>query len=267
MTPEALEKLAAARAIAALSQLSPRARGEQKNQAALDWIYRWGWSSPAMLDLVTGKPRSGVAARLVRRNLISSTKTESGGGVAGVPMAIVTLTQLGHEQVERFRDDLIPYEIDPYRLDQSKLRHDLISQKATCEALAAGLIENFKTPNELTAQSQKGVKQPDVLWIRQAGKRMGIEVELSAKWDRKLDQFVMSCLLSLQKSTPSKPNEVDEIAIVSDSKAILRRYSKAFEPGENLAIWKKNDRGLWVQEEIIKVPAWVEGKILCEFIE
>lgn len=266
MTPDALEKLARARE--ATKGISPRARGEEKARVALDWIYRWGWSSPAILDLVTGGNRTGLSARLVRRKLVASTKTASGGGAKGVPIYMLTLTTQGLEEVERFREELVRYELDPYRIDQSKLRHDHISQKATGESLKNGAIKDFRTPNELASQSAKGIKQPDVLWLRTDGQRMGIEVELTAKWDRKLDQFVMACLHSLQKSSDaSKPNEVDEVAIVTDSMAILKRYTKAFEPGERLPRWTKNERGLWVQKDVIEVPAWVEGKVVCELID
>jgi hypothetical protein len=266
MTPEALERLAKARE--AMKGISPRARGAEKTRTALDWIYRWGWASPSILDLVTDGKRTGLAARLTRQKLITTTKTESGGGVQGIPIHILTLTSVGLDEVERLREDLLQYQTDPYRIDQTKLRHDQLAQKATINALKSGTIANFKTPHELAAKSAKGVKQPDVLWIRSDGTRMGIEVELSAKWDRKLDQFILGCLESLEKNTAKpKPNEVDSIALVSDSKAILRRYAKAFEPGQDLVIWEKNERGFWSQQGTIPVPKTIEGKILCKFIE
>lgn len=266
MTPEALEKLAKARA--AMNGISPRARGAEKTRAALDWIYRWGWASPSVLDLVTDGKRTGLAARLTRQKLINSTRTESGGGVQGIPVHMLTLTAVGLDEVERMREDLLHYETDPYRIDQTKLRHDQLAQKATINAIKAGTIQSFKTPNELKAKSEKGVKQPDVLWVDSTGQRIGIEVELSAKWDRKLDQFVMGCLLSMKKNPKEpKPTDVDSIALVSDSKAILKRYTQAFQPGEKLAIWEKNERGYWTQNKTTTIPDWAKGKIICKFID
>jgi hypothetical protein len=266
MTPDALAKLAKARE--AMQGMSPRARGAEKSRLALNWIYVWGWSSSAILDLVTDGKRTGLSARLVRQKLIASTKTESGGGVAGIPVNMLTLTSVGLDEVERLREDLLNYEIDPYRIDQSKLRHDYLAQRATVTSLKNQTILDFKTPHELAAKSAKGVKQPDVLWIRPDKIRMGIEVELSAKWDRKLDEFVLRCLQSLQKNqTNPMPNEVDEIAVVSDSKAIVKRYSKAFTAGEDLTIWGKNERGFWSQKKTISIPEAVTGKIQCVFME
>ncbi len=249
-----------AKARAAMKGVSPRVRGAEKTSLALDWIYRWGWASAASLESLTGGKRTGLSARLVRQKLVLATKTESGGGIKGVPIYMLTLTSAGRDEVERMRVDLLNYEVDPYRIDQSKLRHDQIAQTATINALDNGTIESYKTPLELSAKSEKSVKQPDVLWIQPDSTKMGIEVELSAKWERKLDQFVVSCLTSIQE------NEVDSIALVSDSPAILKRYTKAFTPGEPLVIWDKDSRGIWRQLKKIEVPKWSEGKLLCKLI-
>jgi hypothetical protein len=268
MSAEALAKLAAARAVMAGSGVSPRARGTEKTQIALDWIYRWGWSSPGILDLVTGGLRTGLATRLVKQKLLTSTRTESGGGIKDIPISILTLTTSGIHEVERLREDLLKYEVDPFRIDQTKLRHDQIAQRATANALKSGAISVFRTPAELATQSAKDVKQPDILWIDQANQRIGIEVELSAKWDRKLDQFINSCLESLNPTTKDKKsNHVDVVALVSDSKAILKRYSEAFKPGAPLTIWGKNERGFWGEVKTTEIPAWAEGKIICKFLD
>ena len=268
MTEEALAKLAQARAVMAASGASPRARGVEKTRVALDWVYRWGWSSASILDLATGGVRTGLAARLVKQKLLTNTKTESGGGIKDIPNNILTLTASGLHEVERLREDLLNYEVDPFRIDQTKLRHDQIGQRATANALKNGSILEFKTPAELAAKSQKDVKQPDVLWIDNTGQRIGIEVELSAKWDRKLDQFILSCLTSLKtNSNEYKANQVDMVALVSDSKAILKRYMDSFKPGAPLTIWQKNDRGFWMREKTIKVPASAEGKVICTFLD
>ena len=268
LTPEALSKLAKAREAMTAQGISPRARGAEKARAALDWIYRWGWASTTSLECLTGGKRTNLTTRLIKNKLVQATKTESGGGVKGIPIFMFTLTSVGIDEVERMREDLLNYQIDPYRIDQSKLRHDQIAQTATINSLKNGTIESFKTPLELSAKSEKGVKQPDVLWIQPSGIRIGIEVELSAKWERKLDQFVLSCLESIQeKPTGPMPNDVDVIALVSDSRAILKRYTKAFTPGESLGIWEKDSRSIWRQQKTIEVPQWSEGKLLCKFVE
>jgi len=264
MSDETKARLAEARV--AMAGVSPRARGEEKTRLAIDWIYRWGWSSPSTLDLATGGKRTGLAARLTRQKLIKSSRTEAGGGIKGIPIHLLTLTSIGLDEAERLREDLIQYELDAFKIDQTKLRHDEISQRATADALKKGTIINFKTPKELAAKSEKGVKQPDVLWINGAGQRIGIEVELSAKWDRKLDEFVFSCLQSMSDKA-NAVNKVNTVALVSDSKAILKRYKEAFTPGSKFGIWEKNERGFWTQTKAAEVPTWAEGKIIWQFIE
>lgn len=259
-----LEKLAKARA--ALNGASPRARGEEKQRIALDWIYRWGWSSSKILDAATGGGRSGIAARLVKNKLLRSTKTETGGSVKGIPVYLLTLTPTGLDEVERHRESLIQYELDPYKIDQTKLRHDGMGQMATASILEKKLIRLFKTPKELVAQSSKEIKQPDIIWINNDDIRIGVEIELSAKWDRKLDQFVRSCLVSLSKNA-NEANKVDKILLVSDSKAIVKRYTEAFTPGQKLGFWEKNERGFWSKTREILVPNRKDGQIECRFLE
>jgi len=266
MSAEALTKLAMARQAMAEAGISPRARGVEKQRTALDWIYRWGWTSPSVLDSVAGGVRSSLSSRLVKKGLLKATKTESGGGLKDIPMQILTLTELGCEEVERLREDLIQYELNPYKIDQTKLRHDQLAQKATIAALNNKTIIDFKTPRELSAKSEKNMKQPDVLWILAEGMRMGIEVELSAKWERKLDEFVYSCIKALKRTQEHEP-QFDFIGLMSDSRAILKRYTEAFKPGSPLVIWKKNDRGFWSQDKTVKIPEWVDGKIICEFLD
>jgi hypothetical protein len=264
MTPDALDKLAKARAI--LEGQSPRARGAEKQRIALDWVYRWGWTSSQILDLATGGGRAGIAARLVKNMLLRATKTETGGSVKGIPIHMLTLTETGLDEAERHREDLIKYEMDPYRIDQTKLRHDSLSQMSTANAIKNEIITGFKTPRELLAKSNKDVKQPDIIWVKKNGQRIGVEVELSAKWDRKLDLFVKSSLVSI--STDAHPiNKVDTILLVSDSKAIIKRYRDAFTPGAEFGLWAKNDRGFWTETKKIKVPPWAEGKITCQLID
>ena len=262
-SPAVIAKLEKARA--ALDGRSPRQIGAEKQRIALDWIYRWGWSSPTLLDAATGGARSGISARLIKNRLLVATATE-GSGVKGTPNRILTLTPTGLDETERHCLNLINYEIDPYRIDQTKLRHDGLAQQATAKALKSKSIISFKTPKELAAKSTKETKQPDVLWITDDGLRIGIEVELSAKWERKLDQFVHGCLISLSPNHRDRINSVDEIYLITDSNAIIKRYSAAFTPGKEYDLWKKNERGFWVKNSDYKVPDWVKGKITCQLM-
>lgn len=243
--------------------LSPVEVGQIKAKKALLWVYRWGWSTSTILEVVGGAKGSGLAARLVRKGLIRATKTEA-GPAAGVPLAILTLTQEGQNQVEKFienQDDLIDYQLDPYRIDQSKIRHGQLAQSATAKNLLDGGIVDYITEPMGASKSKKYVKQHDIIWICADGERIGVEVELSAKWKRKLDEFVLSCVLSIQNKVVSR------IYIATDSKAIQNRYSIAFEVGHEFGKWEKSELGFSKQVGKYKVPTYMEGKVTCILID
>jgi hypothetical protein len=243
--------------------LSPVKAGQVKAQKALLWVYRWGWSTSKILEIVGGAQRSGLAARLVRNGLIKATKTEA-GPAAGAPVAILTLTQQGQNEVEKFLEndsDLIEYQLDPYRIDQSKIRHGEMAQTATAKALSSGMIADYITEPMGASKSEKNVKQHDIVWILDDGDKQGIEVELSAKWKRKLDEFVLSCIISINKKT------VSHIFIITDSKAIQNRYASAFEVGNKFGNWEKSELGFFKQVGTNTVPNYMDGKVSCMLVE
>lgn len=243
--------------------LPPVKAGQIKAQKALLWVYRWGWSTSKIIEIVGGAQRSGLAARLVRNGLLKATKTEA-GPAAGAPVAILTLTQQGQNEVEKFLEndsDLIEYQLDAYRIDQSKIKHNELAQSATAKNLRDGSIVDYITEQMAAAKSEKNVKQHDIIWICDNGEKIGIEVELSAKWARKLDEFVLSCIKSI------KNIKVNQIYIVTDSKAIQNRYAVAFEVGHIFGKWEKSELGFSKKIGTDKVPDYVDGKISCLLLQ
>ena len=243
--------------------LSPVEVGQIKAKKALLWVYRWGWSTATILEIVGGAQGSGLSARLVRRGLLRATKTEA-GAAAGAPVAILTLTQQGQNEVEKFLEndsDLIEYQLDAYRVDQSKIRHNELAQRATAKNLRDGSIVDYITEQMAATKSEKNIKQHDIIWICDNGEKIGIEVELSAKWSRKLDEFVLSCI----KSINSK--KVNQIYIATDSKAIQNRYAVAFEVGHIFGEWEKSELGFSKKVGTYKVPDFMEGVVSCILLD
>ncbi|MFA8356402.1 hypothetical protein ACX83H_16420 [Burkholderia pseudomallei] len=257
-------RTAAARAalVEQLAGKSPRARGVEKMHAALIWVYRWGWSTISIVEQLGGNLSNGLAARLVKRGLLVRIRTESAGSVKGVPQWLLTLTELGLQEVERVVDELQPYELDPYKIRQDLLRHDAIAQTATVRNLKSRVVAGYLTERQMAQRSKAGVKQPDVLWLLPGGTRMAVEIELSGKWDRHLDQFVSSSLHGLHEH-----DRFDQLAIVSDSPAIIRRYAAAFAPGAEFSVWKKDDQRRWHRAGVDTVPQWIEGRLTCQLID
>lgn len=252
-----------------LGDKSSREIGKEKALQVLHWVYRWGWTSPTTAGVVGNDNQNGLAARLVRRGFLNKTRTESGGGERGVPTYILTLTQLGIQEVERsFKDDqdLRPYNIDPFRVNQALLRHDHMAQSATATALKKKDIFHYESPSELGQRSADGIKQPDVIWFGE-NLKMGIEVELTGKWGRELDQFVRGCLIALVSPNNGAPSRFTQIGIVSDAPAILNRYKKAFLPGARYSVWERDEHSRhWKKVSDSVVPSWIKGKIVWKLI-
>jgi hypothetical protein len=245
----------AALAAAALGDKSSRQVGKEKDLSALLWVYVWGWSSPSVVDFYASPNRRGIATRLVKKGFLSEHVTNS-GKIKGNPDKILTLTPDGVAEVEAFltEDQLLAY---PSKIIAwNHLRHDLLTQKYTAQALRNGTITGYLTPRQTAQKSDKNTKQHDVIWILKDNKKIGVEVELSAKWDRDLDDFVRKCI-----SSASKNGQVDAIGVLSHSPAIIERYRSALKIGASYQIWEKNTSGKWYVKQTRTVPEWFSNVI------
>lgn len=256
------------KAVQVLGKNSPRARGEVKTKAALEWIYRWGFSSSGTLENLCGTTRSGLAARLEKNGLITSTRTESGGGVKSIPASILTLTSLGLEVHEANETSPTKYVLDPYKINQKRLRHDQIIQLLTLKLINQKRCLGYQTERQLSHKSEPGIKQPDCTWVLSGEfiqKKVGVEVELSQKWARELDTFVRDTLLSVQPPEASKSKKLqprfESVLIYCGAPAILKNYKAAFAPGADLKFWGCDETRHWKVTEVRKIPLWSAQKV------
>lgn len=239
-------------------------RGRERALTALTWVYRWGWASSTTLEMLVGTQRSGLAQRLVKSGLLVSTKTQSRRNEKFLPGSFLTLTQDGKHMVEVDRMEPMPYEHRPERVNQNHLMHNEMAQRFTAERLIDGTIVDYLTEKEMKAKSQNGVKNPDVVWLFPDGKKVSVEIELSPKWERDLDTFVLSSLVSL--SCKNGPAHFDQLQFITDAPAILKRYQKAFTPGASFRTWRKNESGRWTADEERFVPSWTNERITWELV-
>lgn len=256
------QQLTAARMVLAATGKSPRKLGEESRLKVIEWIYRWGYTTSTVIQSLLARTTGGYAKKLVRQGWLSATKTAS-----GTPTVFYTLTAQGVQEAERNAKELYRYpELDPYKVNQSQIRHYLIAQMATMNGLNAGLITEYKTERMFDQEGDKaGLKRPDVVWHSQAGLIIAAEIELSAKWARDLDEFILGITRALE-SNGSVPATYNRFAIISDSLAIIDRYRAAMQPDTDLHIWKKNQRHHWVIDKTIKLPIWLIKKIDFQFI-
>jgi hypothetical protein len=263
-TPDAKpSRTAAARAALLASGVNPHQRGQQHQREILSWIYRWGWTSSGLIQQLARRTAGGLAQRYADKGLLVQTKT-----VSGQPRHYYTLSGSGLEYVEgRCVENLLRYkELDPFRVNQQTLRHYLLAQTVTLNALQANSIAAFITEREAGVADSDGHKRPDVSWILQSGAKVGIEIELSSKWGRDADDFVLGVWRALN-ATPEQPARYARFAVITDSPAIKKRYRELFAPGATAQTWEKNERHHWVVTKKLRVPDWLQGKVDFKLVE
>jgi hypothetical protein len=255
-------QLAKAREAIALTGKSPRALGIESKLKIINWIYQWGYTSSTIGQSLLNRTAGGYLQKLANQDVLVATKTSS-----GTPVNYFTLSPVGLELAESNTTQLFKYsEIDAFRVNQSTMRHNLIAQELTVNALATGLIATYQTERMFEIQGDKlGIKKPDIIWQTNKGMRTAVEIELSAKWDRILDDFILKIIRSL-KSKEGDKHYLDRFIIFTDSAAILERYKTAMQSTSNVHTWIKNSRGHWVIENTYPVPNWLVEKVDFQLI-
>lgn len=243
------------------------ANAEQKRQMLLEWVRRWGYSSSAVLAMLAGA-KGSVVGPLQKAGLVVATRTEAGGITRGTPKFYYTLSGRGLQEAERHAESRLRYpERDRYRVNQRQIRHYLVAQGTTVNALASGVVVDYQTERQIDADGdQAGIKRPDVVWTLPCGKQIGVEIELSPKWARQLDQFVLGIAWSLAGSQTASARFA-KVVIIADAAVIVRRYKKAMRPGASLAIWKKSSHQRWQIVDTVKVPDWLIDRVHFEIME
>lgn len=240
---------------ACLNGESPRARGAAKRERVLAWVLRWGYSSADLIRRVAGQKKNGYALSLVKLGLFREVKT-----YGYIPAKVYVLTRRGLEEALNSSADYMHYpEIDPSKVYMPQMRHYLMAQDRTIGALEAGAISDYQT-ERMFAEGKKDEKRPDVIWLHRSSK-IGIEVELSGKRERELDQMVQRLINSL-RTNEDQAVFLSEAVIVTTLKEIATRYKKAIQPGQPLMIWEKNKvSGKWEAKKKTTVPDWLSKKV------
>jgi hypothetical protein len=242
-----------------------RKRGTEKTEKALNWVYRWGFSSPTILDRVASPTRGGLTKKLIEQKLLAAWAAPGSGGQKGVPHMVVTLTQAGEalvvsrlKKIEDLLDQNYAQEVQWHQL-----RHDILVQKATANMTE---LNGYLTPKEIRKKSQKNVKQPDAIWIMNDGRHVGIELELTPKKrGKEISQTIISLIRSVQ---PNNVYGLSSVVIYSPSQMILNDYKNHLIEGKKIKIWDKDSSRRWVEtSSVITVPALALEKISLREID
>ncbi|MGN6315785.1 hypothetical protein [Trinickia sp.] len=246
-----------------------RARGRIKEEKALNWVYRWGWSTPGIIDLWCGAANRNTSTNLVKKGLLKTTET-GWDGTKNRPKKILTLTDLGLSFAVEKATNLVKYKGSFSSINLLHLRHYFYAQLMTLNAVSNGEIIDFQTEAEFNEKSEKNEKRPDVLWHLPSGEVTGVEVELTEKHGHDLLKFVDDSTMQLymdEAQTGHAPL-FTRLIIASTSQGILKRYQAAFAPGLETRQPVKNEAGRWVSRPSgWKIPRDIGGKISYQLLD
>ena len=236
-TAAQLESLQSARAAFTEKGVSPRERRHEKIILAVLWVYKFGYSSPFVINLICGGKTHAFAHLLIKKGILVATRTASGGAVLGVPAVMLTLSKIGLSLAVQYAQVALEYQEDAYRINQDYLRHGILIQSLTAQRLIEGRISGYITESErmVSEKSTGHKKQHDIVWINKLGERYGVEIELTGKWSHKLDHFVWSCVESL--SPRAGAHQVIQVLIFTDADALVEHYKTAFKEGAEIKKW------------------------------
>ena len=235
---------------------SPQQRAKEKLKKTLDWIYRWGFTTEKVIHLLSGQQAHTYAKSLVKRGYLVETKT-----LTGSPKFFYTLSEIGLQAAEREALQVYEYkESNAYKVNQALIRHHVLAQISTFKSLDSGKIVDFLTERQVSTSVYNKFKIPDVIWQLKDKRTIGVEVELSAKWSRKLDDFV----LRIHQALDSKLYHF--FVIATDSPAIQSRYEAAFkQPVVNR--WQENNRGHYHIVEQIDLPPTLSKQLIFRLMQ
>jgi hypothetical protein len=253
---EEQRKAQTAAAIASRKNLPPaRERSLQNQLKVFDWIYKWGYSSSPIIQQLLEKKSSNFTTVATRKNWLIKSATQS-----GMPNFYYTLSPPSLDTATTHSLENYEYpEIEPWRVNQDLIKHQLLAQKITLNRLQSGRISDYLTERMInTAGDKLGVKRPDVVFLMKDLK-IGVEIELSSKWGRKLDQFFMGIKSAFENGL------YDGFFIYAESPKLIERYQIAL--NKPLTSWKKDDRGHWVAKEKIAFPAKFLKSVRFELVK
>jgi hypothetical protein len=233
-------------------------RGAEKLGAVLDWVYRWGYASSATLVGASGAADRSYPQRLVRRGLIRPVPTTRCPTVR----TIFVLTAEGLDAARAGSSLYLDYpELDSRRISQATVRHNLIAQREVLRRLPE--YSGWRSDREF-GQNLAEAKRPDGALVDQCGDLWGLEIELSGKWARRLDQMAIRIVAGIAQRTFAG------FHVLCASAAMAERYRAVLAPGHQIQRWEPGPAGsskFFPQGCWEPTPRWVSDSIHIEILK
>ena len=183
-----------------IGQAGPSARDKyrEKETAALLWLYRWGYASPAQIDRVAGQNRPGFGSKLEEKGLLWELPLGH-----EQPKKLYAMTEAGLEKARNLieegeaGDDLEALADLPYRFTKSftvspdHLFHELYLQYATHHMMQKSLwVDGLKTARMMREKNRRRMKQPDAVLLDDYKRPWIFEAERTQKGKERLEVMV-----------------------------------------------------------------------------
>ncbi|MDV7399114.1 hypothetical protein RZS08_47330, partial [Arthrospira platensis SPKY1] len=88
-----------------------------------------------------------------------------------------------------------------------------------------------------------------------------VEIELTAKFGRRLDEFIGRCCDALAA------RRYRLLLVLSDSPVLLERYRQAFQPETKYGVWRRDESRHFTRVEFATVPAEVSPMCRMRLID
>ncbi|MVW72881.1 hypothetical protein [Bordetella sp. 15P40C-2] len=230
-------------------------RGAEKLSCVLEWVYRWGYASASTLVLASGAQDRSYTQRLVRKGLIRPVPTTR----CPTTREIYVLSRAGLDQARAAYSEYIDYpELDTRRINQANVRHNLLAQREVLARLPA--YQGWMSDRDF-GQNLADSKRPDGGLVDDQGRITGLEIELSGKWARRLDQLSIRIVASLAQEKLSK------FIVLCATEAMAARYRGALRDGHEIQKWEQVGESKFVKRgKWPPIPPEIAGKINIEVL-
>ena len=224
--------------------LSPLGRAREKQRIALEWIYFWGFSTETILNIITNSHRRGLGEALKARGLVHKIPLFTKQNLlSNESRSAYSLTEDGLYLAQEYLSRAIFLEYntsEPMRMiRQQQVQHELLLQKVIASLYSDDSLLRFYSTREMEKRQNELYKVPDAVIVHKTPlgiEETAIEIELSAKYRRDLDEFRSGHIFSIENCEATW----SRVAIVSPNEHLLSHYKSSVKPDTPVQMWHKN---------------------------
>jgi len=243
---------------------------KEKEYAALELLSRFGLSTRKVASFCIDDPKGQVIRSMLAKKWLCTHRNSKVPAFTRTFQAeheVITLTALGLRMFYQYRgQDITYHEINPAKINYTHASHTLEGQIAVKNMLMHGLIRDYETERMIDPENKLGPKKFDLVVILNGegcfGKRAGIEIELSAKYEKAMCETRKRICQSLMQTNSQDEVEYAYVFYFIEQ-PIMQRYEAAFSAGAKIYHWLLNSKRKYVKGKIdLEIPDYLAARIL-----